>query len=235
MRRRLSRKERERRRRLIQAALIAVVIIIAIAIIFLVKGCADRKKSADKANNSSVVNETTQQGINMTETENNSTASTVKDKTESVSEQNENNTSGSNDNSAAGGGDSGFENIGKTSKGFNIQVKNGATYIDGYLIANKTYALPSTFVPENPETPVTEARSNKSLDKDLMAAFRKMQADATADGLNIYIASGYRSYDYQVSLYNRYVARMERQQLIHTLQDLVTLNIRQAYALTLTQ
>ena len=184
MRRRLSRKERERRRRLIQAALIAVVIIIAIAIIFLVKGCADRKKSADKANNSSVVNETTQQGINMTETENNSTASTVKDKTESVSEQNENNTSGSNDNSAAGGGD----------------------YIDGYLIANKTYALPSTFVPENPETPVTEARSNKSLDKDLMAAFRKMQADATAKGLNIYIASGYRSYDYQVSLYNRYVA-----------------------------
>ena len=86
-------------------------------------------------------------------------------------------------------------------------LKIGATYIDGYLIANKTYALPSTFVPENPETPVTEARSNKSLDKDLMAAFRKMQADATADGLNIYIASGYRSYDYQVSLYNRYVAK----------------------------
>ena len=205
-RRRLSRKERERRRRLTQAALIAVVIIIAIAIVFLVKGCADRKKSAGKTNNSSVVNETTQQGINMTETDNKSTTSTVKDKTESVSEQNENNASGSNDNSAAGGG-SGFENIGKTSKGFNIQVKNGATYIDGYLIANKTYALPRTFVPENPETPVTEARSNKSLDKDLMAAFRKMQADATADGLNIYIASGYRSYDYQVSLYNRYVAK----------------------------
>ena len=54
--------------------------------------------------------------------------------------------------------------------------------------------------------PVTEARSNTSLDKDLMTAFRKMQADATAKGLNIYIASGYRSYDYQVSLYNRYVA-----------------------------
>lgn len=41
-------------------------------------------------------------------------------------------------------------------------------------------------MPENPETPVTEARSNKSLDKDLMAAFRKMQADATATDL-IYI------------------------------------------------
>ena len=36
-----------------------------------------------------------------------------------------------------------------------------------------------------------------------MTAFRKMQADATAKGLNIYIASGYRSYDYQVGLYNR--------------------------------
>ena len=43
-RRRLSRKERERRRRLTQAALIAVVIIIAIAIVFLVKGCADIHK-----------------------------------------------------------------------------------------------------------------------------------------------------------------------------------------------
>ena len=69
-----------------------------------------------------------------------------------------------------------------------------------------------------------------------MAAFRKMQADATADGLNIYIASGYRSYDYQVSLYNRYVAKGWKAAADYiTLQDLVTLNIRQAYVLTLTQ
>ena len=31
---------------------------------------------------------------------------------------------------------------GTTSKGFKIQEINGATYIDGVLIANKTYALP---------------------------------------------------------------------------------------------
>ena len=32
-----------------------------------------------------------------------------------------------------------------------------------------------------------------------------MLKDATAKGLNIYIASGYRSYNYQVNVYNRYV------------------------------
>lgn len=189
-----------------QVALVVVVIIIAIVIAFLVKGCSDKKKSADKTNNSSVVNETTQQENNTVKAENDSIASTTEDKTEITQKQSENNAQESN-NTAAGQAASGYENVGKTSKGFNIQMKNGATYIDGYLIANKTYALPSTFIPENPETPVTEARSNKSLDKDLMAAFRKMQADATANGLNIYIASGYRSYDYQVSLYNRYVAK----------------------------
>lgn len=70
-------------------------------------------------------------------------------------------------------GSSTGDGVTKTSKGFTIDNRNGATYIDGYLIANKTYALPSTFIPENPEVPVTEARSNKSLDKDLMTAFRK--------------------------------------------------------------
>lgn len=33
-----------------------------------------------------------------------------------------------------------------------------------------------------------------------------MQSDAKALGLNIYIASGYRSYQYQVNLYDRYVS-----------------------------
>ncbi len=203
-RRRLSRKERQRRRKLMRLVLIVAVVIAAVVIVFLVKGCSAIKNSADKTNNSGIVKETTQQENNTDKSDNSTTAASQQ---ETIQEQTENGGLQTN----ADGKDiidgSKVENVGKTSKGFNIQTKNGATYIDGHLIANKTYALPSTFIPENPEVPVTEARSNKSLDKDLMVAFRKMQADATANGLNIYIASGYRSYDYQVSLYNRYVAK----------------------------
>lgn len=184
----MSRKERARRRRIITitvTAVVAVVIIVAAAL--LIKSCAV-KKNTDVADNNAI-SETTQ---NVNNNSNNSVSSTQAESTENKS------TEAATDNASDGKE--------KTSKGFTIETRNGATYIDGYLIANKTYALPSTFIPENPEVPVTEARSNTSLDKDLMTAFRKMQADATAKGLNIYIASGYRSYDYQVSLYNRYVA-----------------------------
>lgn len=184
----MSRKERARRRRIITitvTAVVAVVIIVAAAL--LIKSCAG-KKNTDAADNNAI-SETTQ---NVNNNSNNSVSSTQAESTENKS------TEAATDNASDGKE--------KTSKSFTIETRNGATYIDGYLIANKTYALPSTFIPENPEVPVTEARSNTSLDKDLMTAFRKMQADATAKGLNIYIASGYRSYDYQVSLYNRYVA-----------------------------
>ena len=67
------------------------------------------------------------------------------------------------------------------------------TYIDGILIANKTYALPSDY--------------NPGVDPDAQAAFDKMQSAAAEEGLNIYISSGFRSYDYQAGLYERYVER----------------------------
>lgn len=67
------------------------------------------------------------------------------------------------------------------------------TYIDGILIANKTYALPSDYAP--------------GVDPDAQAAFDEMQAAAADEGLNLYISSAYRSYDYQKGLYERYVKR----------------------------
>lgn len=67
------------------------------------------------------------------------------------------------------------------------------TYINGILIANKTYALPADYAP--------------GVDPDAQAAFDKMQSAAAAEGLNIYISSGFRSYDYQAGLYERYVER----------------------------
>ena len=67
------------------------------------------------------------------------------------------------------------------------------TYIDGILIANKKYPLPEDFNPgEN-----AEAR----------AAFEQMATDAKALGFDLVAFSGFRSYEYQTTLYNNYVNR----------------------------
>lgn len=100
-----------------------------------------------------------------------------------------------------------IDNTPRTSKGYVIENKDGCTYIDGILIANKTYALPETFIPTDPDVPVTAQWSVTSLDKTLMTNWKKMQSDASAKGLNIYIASGYRSYSQQIQTYNSYVAK----------------------------
>lgn len=68
----------------------------------------------------------------------------------------------------------------------------GLTYIGGMLIANKTYALPSDF--------------NPGLDSNCEIQFEKLTAAAALEGLNIYFASGFRSYDYQSEIYNGYVS-----------------------------
>ena len=81
-----------------------------------------------------------------------------------------------------------------TSKGFKGYTKNGMTYIDGILIANKTYSLPSTYKPGG----ITTQTKN---------AFNKMQAAAKLDGISLVIKSGYRSYATQKSTYNYYVSR----------------------------
>ena len=80
-----------------------------------------------------------------------------------------------------------------TSKGFSGKTVNGVTYIDGVLIANKTYSLPSNY--------------GTGLTSETRNAFNKMQADAKALGLNLWLSSGFRSYNDQKSIYNNYVAR----------------------------
>ena len=81
-----------------------------------------------------------------------------------------------------------------TSKGFKGYTKNGITYIDGVLIVNKTYSIPSTYFPGDI---TSETRSNMN----------RMFADASSIGLNIYLSSGFRSYNTQKIIYNNYVSR----------------------------
>lgn len=96
---------------------------------------------------------------------------------------------------------------GTTSKGFTIEIKDGITYIDGYMIANKTYPLPENYVPSNTYKKITNPNGAcaECLINDAYTAYTKLKKDATSNGLNLWIASGFRSYKYQEGLYNNYV------------------------------
>ena len=208
--RRLTRRQRQvRRNRIILAcAAVALLIIIIVIISVSMKGCSKSKKTdknkvttTDKIEESthSKENESSSEEVSSTDTNTDTSSSIMSDATSS---------SASSDSSEFAPPVVPSGNVvskGTTSKGFKIQEINGATYIDGVLIANKTYALPQDFIPTNPDQPVNADRSSTCLDKTLMSAWNTMLKDATAKGLNIYIASGYRSYNYQVNVYNRYV------------------------------
>lgn len=66
------------------------------------------------------------------------------------------------------------------------------TYINGILIANKSYGLPASYNPGG-------------LTNDTYNAFQELAQGAANDGLSIYISSGFRSYELQESIYNGYV------------------------------
>jgi len=72
-----------------------------------------------------------------------------------------------------------------------LTVRDGCTYVDDILIANKSISLPEDYDPGMlPET---------------AEAFEELQTAAAELGLNIYQGSGYRSYQYQITCYNSLV------------------------------
>ena len=85
--------------------------------------------------------------------------------------------------------------IGQTSKGYEIKVVDGLYYVDGLLIANKTYDLPDNYSPGN-------------LNSTVKAAADKMFAAAKSEkGFNMWAQSGFRSYETQKNLYTKYKNR----------------------------
>lgn len=95
----------------------------------------------------------------------------------------------------------------KTSKGYKIETIDGVTYVDGYLVVNKTYPLPQDYVPTGTHKTVNAEICQECIIEEAYQAYSKMRTDAVNQGLKIWIASGYRSYSYQNSLYNGYVKR----------------------------
>ncbi|MDO4282927.1 MAG: D-alanyl-D-alanine carboxypeptidase family protein [Clostridia bacterium] len=68
---------------------------------------------------------------------------------------------------------------------------SGVTYINGVLIANKKYSLPSNY--------------NPGIDPTALNAYYEMKNAANQLGFSLEIMSGFRSYETQKGLYNRYV------------------------------
>ncbi len=81
-----------------------------------------------------------------------------------------------------------------TSNGHKGVTQNGITYIDGVLIANKTYMLPSSY---NPGGLIGEMNS----------ALQAMFNAASSEGISLWVKSGYRSYQTQQSVYAGWVSK----------------------------
>lgn len=67
------------------------------------------------------------------------------------------------------------------------------TYINGVLLVNKKYPLPSTY--------------NSGEDPTARAAYEQMAVAALQSGYELVAFSGFRSYEYQTTLYQNYVNR----------------------------
>ena len=205
---RMSRKQREMRRKRQQLMAVSsiLVLLIVILIAVLIKSCGnDKKPQTDNVTTSAV---------SQTENQNGQGNQSQNDGQNNNQDSGQNNSGNSVQDKEYTGEDGKLHKvIGTTEKGYTIEEVDGVTYVDGVLIANKTYQLPEDFIPTNPEVPVTEGRSTKSLDKDLMTAWRQLQADAAAKKLNLYISSGYRSFQVQNTLYNNYVAKDGKAQI----------------------
>jgi D-alanyl-D-alanine carboxypeptidase len=80
-----------------------------------------------------------------------------------------------------------------------------------WIVVNKLRPLnPKPYAPNDLVVPNIPLRSNitnteKYVRKETAAALEKMVVDANNAGIHLNLQSGYRSYDFQVTLYNRYV------------------------------
>ena len=95
---------------------------------------------------------------------------------------------------------------GVTSKGYKIENIDGITYVDGYLIANKTYSLPSTYIPEGTHIPLGDMDwCQECIIEEAYQEYARMRDDMQSLGMRVYIGSGYRGYYQQAGLYQMYV------------------------------
>ena len=81
-----------------------------------------------------------------------------------------------------------------TQKKAHSDVKvDGITYINGIMVVNKSYALPSDY--------------NPGVNSEAQSALNEMFSSASNDGISLWVQSGFRSYQTQKGLYENYAAQ----------------------------
>ena len=80
-----------------------------------------------------------------------------------------------------------------------------------YILVNKYYYVGEKYVPENLESlPLSYSRSGMKLTNVAKSALEELINAAKKDNMTILVTSSYRSYEYQVKLYNQYADIMEK-------------------------
>lgn len=80
-----------------------------------------------------------------------------------------------------------------------------------FYLADKTHALNEKNAPEKVVSPseygISFTRAERTVSSLIIDPLKNLYDSAAEEGLNIVFASGYRSYEYQEGLYNRYVEK----------------------------
>lgn len=98
-----------------------------------------------------------------------------------------------------------YVNIG-IDKPYYTNTKPSENLNTNLVLVNKYNYLTEDYIPENLEPLDLEyARSGMQLVSEAKEAFETLSQEARKDGMTIIAMSSYRSYDYQVNLYNKYV------------------------------
>lgn len=194
--RKSSARMRRRRKAQSNAVLAVVAFIVAVVGIIGIVAVAGGRKSRSVSENTDVkeshlLTGSEQQNNENGQNENGSPGDANSGDNGDSSSENETSDSGT---EAGGGANQDGEVTGVSARGYEIRLIDGVSYVNGILIANKTYSLPSDYNPGK-------------IDDTVMDAFYEMQSAAAAEGLNLYISSGFRSYNTQYWLYNNYVER----------------------------
>jgi hypothetical protein len=81
-----------------------------------------------------------------------------------------------------------------TPTGHLLEIKEGIAYVDGHLLANKSYSLPKDYM-----------GGARVLTAETNTAFQTMKNAAKAEGINIFMKSGTRNWNDQNYIFNNYV------------------------------
>ena len=82
-----------------------------------------------------------------------------------------------------------------------------------YILVNKYYYVGEKYVPENLESlPLSYSRSGMKLTNVAKSALEELINAAKTDNMTILVTSSYRSYEYQVKLYNQYAEENSKEE-----------------------